>query len=89
MGSPCPLPGDGSVGALALGVPWAARHRARGGLRLALPLCAAVILVLGWVLRFVTGGVGEMPGGGHGRGKEGLLRVRVLASVLHAASSHF
>ncbi len=37
------LLGDGSVGALALGVPWVARHRADGGLRLALPL--ALILV--------------------------------------------
>ena len=39
---------DGSVGALALGVPWAARHRADGGLRLALPL-PALRLVWGWV----------------------------------------
>ena len=48
------MPGDGSVGALALGVPWAARHRAHGGLRFALPsradfglrdgFCAAICL---------------------------------------------
>ena len=30
-----------------------------------------------------------MPGGGHGRGQEGLLRFRWLASVLQNASSHF
>ena len=30
-----------------------------------------------------------MPGGGHGRGQEGLLRFRLLASVLRAASLHF
>ena len=35
---------DGSVGALALGVPWAARHRADGGLRFAQPLLALILV---------------------------------------------
>ena len=80
------MPGDGSVGALALGVPWAARHRADGGLRLAQPLRADFGLRPGFCAAiFVLWRGGELP---TAEATDALFAC-LLASVLQNASSHF